>query len=426
MDGYDGQNVTAVAAEQAESEAELPLRVLTFSTLYPNAARPQHGIFVENRLRHLVASGAVSATVLAPSPWFPASHRLFGDYARFAKVPRREIRHGLDVFHPRYVVLPKIGMSIAPLLLYLSARSAVRELLAAGRRFDLIDAHYFYPDGVAAALLGRTFGIPVCITSRGADLNQIASYAVPCRQIRWAARRAAGLITVCQALKDRLIALGAEADKIRVLRNGVDLAQFKPVDRVAARRAFAVTGPTLVSVGALIPRKGHDLVIRALGDLPDVSLLIAGQGSERHNLENLAAQLGLTQRVRFVGQVAHEQLTPLYNAADVSVLASSSEGWANVLLEAMACGTPVAATNVSGTPEVVAAPEAGVLIEKRTPQAVASAIRRLLAAPPDRARTRAYAEQFSWDATTAGQIELFRQILTPSHVAIGRCSRIEQ
>jgi glycosyltransferase involved in cell wall biosynthesis len=301
-------------------------------------------------------------------------------------------------------------MSIAPSLLYASARAAFRALLASGRRFDLIDAHYFYPDGVSAVMLGREFGLPVVITGRGADLNQIPEHGLPRRQILWAARHAAGLITVCQSLKDSLTALGGDADKIQVLRNGVELAQFRPMDREAIRREFGLTGPTLVSVGALIPRKGHDLVIQALRDLPHVTLVIAGEGPERINLESLASRLGLAGRVRFLGQLAHEQLAPLYNAADISVLASSSEGWANVLLEAMACGTPVVATNVSGTPEVVQAPEAGLLVGNRTSAEIAAAIRRLLTGLPARAATRAYAEKFSWDETTKGQLELFGRI----------------
>ena len=403
----DGSEKPAASAVAAGS----PIRVLTFSTLYPNAAQPQHGVFVENRLRHLVASGAVEATVLAPAPWFPFSHRAFGDYAKFARVPHEEVRHGLSVTHPRYVVVPKVGMSMAPSLLYLSARTVVRHWLAQGRRFDLIDAHYFYPDGVAAAMLGREFGLPVFITSRGADLNQIADYSLPRRQILWAASRAAGLVTVCQSLKDRLIALGAAGDKIEVLRNGVDLRQFTPVDRSLARRRWGVDGPLAVSVGALIPRKGHDLVIRAMAGLPGVHFLIAGQGPERAALEGLIVELGLGDRVKLIGQLAHEELSTLYSAADVSVLASSSEGWANVLLESMACGTPVAATNVSGTPEAVQGPEAGVLIEERTSVAIAAALRRLLDHPPARAATRAYAEGFSWDATTEGQLRLFSRAL---------------
>lgn len=410
MDGIEKAVMNPPATELNEKGKRV--KVLTFSTLYPNAARPQHGVFVENRLRHLVASGEIDSTVLAPAPWFPSSHSMFGNYARYAMIPRRETRHGLDILHPRYVVLPKIGMSVAPTLLYLGVRSEMRRLVAEGRRFDLIDAHYFYPDGVSAIMLGREFNLPVVITGRGADINQIPAYGVPRMQILWAARHAAAMITVCQSLKDSLIEFGGEASKIHVLRNGVDLQQFKPIDRTAARAKFGVSGPTIVSVGALIARKGHDLVIRAMTQIPEATLLIAGEGSERANLERLAAQLGVADRVRLLGQLSHEQLTPLYNAADISVLASSSEGWANVLLESMACGTPVAATSVSGTPEAMTAPEAGVLIDDRSPDGIAHAIRGLLSALPSRHATRAYAELFSWEATTDGQLALFHHILT--------------
>jgi len=390
------------------------LRILTFSTLYPNAIRRQHGVFVETRLRYLAESGQVESTVLAPRPWFPSSNPIFGEYARHANVPRYEIRHGLEVFHPSYVVLPKIGMSIAPTLLYLSSRLALKKLLAEGRRFDIIDSHYFYPDGVSAVLLGREFGIPVSITGRGADLTQIPDYSIPRRQILWAAKHADCMITVCKSLKDSLIDLGGEADKIHVLRNGVDLEQFKLVDRIAARSALGLSGPTIVSVGALIPRKGHDLTIQALTRLHHATLLIVGEGRELANLQALVSRLGLVQRVRFVGQLPHDKLTMYYNAADISVLASSSEGWANVLLESMACGTPVAATNVSGTPEVVTAPEAGLLIDERTPDCIADTIIRLFSELPLRAQTRAHAEKFSWDATTEGQLQLFRSVVADS------------
>lgn len=386
-------------------------RILVFSTLYPNAAVPQHGVFVENRLRHLLSGGQVTADVVAPSPWFPASNAAFGTYARLAKVPRREIRHGIDVSHPRFLALPKVGMTVAPALLYAGARSALRRLQRQGRDFDLIDAHYFYPDGVAAVLLGREFGKPVCITARGTDLSLIPDHALPRRMIVWAAEKAAGLVTVCQALKDRLVELGVSADRIRVLRNGVDLAQFRPLDRQTERRRLGVDGTTVVSVGSLIERKGHHLVIEAIKTLPDVTFLIAGEGPERAALEALAKRLQVSGRVRFLGQIPHDQLAGLYSAADVSVLASSREGWANVLLESLACGTPVVATNIWGTPEVIAVPEAGALVPERTAPAIAGALRGLLAALPDRAATRAYAERFSWDATAQGQLDLFREIL---------------
>lgn len=393
------------------TDGDRKLRLLTFSTLFPNAAAPSHGIFVENRLRHLMASGEAESRVIAPVPWFPSQSERFGSYAAYAAAPRKAQRHGLEIDHPRYPLIPKIGMTMSPALLYLWALPAVRRLLASGYDFDLIDAHYFYPDGVAAALIARKLGKPVTITARGTDINLIPQYALPRRQILWAAARAQGMITVCQALKDEMVTLGVAADRVTVLRNGVDLAMFRPGDRAALRRRYGLDRPTLISVGHLIERKGHDLVIEALPELPDFRLLIAGDGPEDANLRALADRLGVADRVEFLGRRPHEELPDLCCAADALVLASSREGWANVLLEAMACGTPVVASNVWGTPEVVAVPEAGRLMAARTGAGIAEATRDLFADLPDRAETRRYAEGFSWDATTQGQLRLFRKIL---------------
>ncbi|MGI9510430.1 MAG: glycosyltransferase, partial [Geminicoccaceae bacterium] len=175
----------------------------------------------------------------------------------------------------------------------------------------------------------------------------------------------------------------------------------------AARRRWHVSRRTLLSVGHLIERKGHDLVIRALEHLPEVDLIIAGDGPERGRLQRLAAKLGLDERVRFTGVLAHQDLPSLYSAADALVLASSREGWPNVLLEALACGTPVIASRNWGTPEIISAPEAGHLLGERTPEAIAQAFHRLTRSPPDRTRTRQFAEGFSWDATTDGLLALF-------------------
>ena len=387
------------------------MKILTFSTLFPNMVRPGHGVFVETRLRHLVASGEVSARVVAPIPWFPSTHPRFGEYAKFAAAPRAEVRFGLAVDHPRYFLPPKVGMNIAPLLLALSAKRVIQRMLAAGEDFDLIDAHYFYPDGVAAVLLGQWFNKPVVITARGTDINLIPQHALPRKMILWAARRAAGMITVCQALKDALVDLGVPAERIVALRNGVDLKLFQPVNREAERVRLKMSRRTLLSVGYLIPRKGHDLIIRALPALPDTDLILAGDGPDKAMLIALAAELGVADRVRLVGALPQAELRSYYGAADALVLASSREGWANVLLEAMACGTPVVASNVWGTPEVVATPEAGVLMSAYTPQGVATGVDALFARYPAHAATRRYAEQFSWDDTTAGQLQLFRAIL---------------
>jgi len=149
--------------------------------------------------------------------------------------------------------------------------------------------------------------------------------------------------------------------------------------------------------------------------MPATSLLIAGTGPEKERLRTLAGELGVASRVRFLRLVPQKDLPTVYGAADALVLASNREGWANVLLEAMACGTPVVATNIWGTPEVVAAPEPGRLVDEATPQALLTAIRELLADPPSRDATRAYAERFSWDKTTQGQLQLFRDVIERHH-----------
>lgn len=387
------------------------IKLLTFSSLYPSSVRPNHGIFVETRLRYLLASGAVQSTVVAPVPWFPFKSERFGEYAAYARTPREETRNDIRVLHPRFALLPKVGMSTAPALLAAAALPSLHRIIREGYDFDVIDAHYYYPDGVAAAILGKLLRKPVVITARGTDINLIPQYAGPRRMIRWAAQRAAKSITVCEALRASMIELGVDAGRIVALRNGVDLERFSPVDRAAQRTALGLNGFTLLSVGYLIPRKAHHLIIEALPMLPDTRLLIAGEGPEKENLTRLAQDLGVANRVSMLGALPQTELRNYYGAVDAMVLASSREGWANVLLESMACGTPVVASNVWGTPEVVASPAAGVLMEERTAQGVAQAVERLRAHYPTHAATRAYAEGFSWDDTTKRQIALFQQVL---------------
>ncbi len=394
------------------------IRLVTFTTLFPNAVQPAHGVFVENRLRHLVASGLASSRVVAPVPWVPrVIAPLSPSHAPLTDVPKEEERGDLHVLHPRYLVIPKIGMTIAPALLFARALPILRRLQARGSDFDAIDAHYFYPEGVAAAMLGRVLRKPVVITARGTDINLIPSFALPRAMIRWAATTASHVIAVSRALKDALIALGVPESKITVLRNGVDLEMFRPLDRPRARERLGLHGPTLLSVGHLIERKGHDLVIAALPLLPQHHLLICGTGPEKSALERLAQRLGVADRVRFLGQIEHDRLAGIYTAADALILASSREGWPNVLLEAMACGTPVVASNIWGNPEIVACAEAGILMPDRSAPGVAAAVLELFRKLPERGATRAYAEGFSWDETTRGQIRVFASVLDRARVS---------
>lgn len=386
------------------------MKLLTFSTLFPNAEWPQHGIFVQTSLRQLVASDKVTSRVVAPVPWFPFKHHLFGEYAAFARVPKEETRFGIKVDHPRYPLPPKVGMTLAPWSLASAAKSTIGRILDEGYDFDIIDAHYFYPDGVAAAMLGKYFNKPVVITALGTDINLLPQYRIPRKMIVWAARQAAGIITVSNALKAAIVKLGIEDDRVTTLHNGVDLELFAPIDREEQRKAFGLTQFTLLSVGNLIKMKGHDLVIKALRNLRSASLLVVGRGPERDKLERLAKRLNVADRVKFLGSLPQDELRKYYGAADALVLASSREGCPNVLLESMACGTPVIASNVGGNPEIIRSPQAGLIMPARTHEGITAAVNTLRLHYPEREMTRRYAEQFSWHATTAGQLRLFQRI----------------
>ena len=389
------------------------MKVLLFSSLYPSTVRPIHGIFVETRLRELLKTGQVQAQVVAPVPWFPSKSPRFGEYAQFAATPRFEHRNGLDVHHPRYLLLPKVGMNLAPYTMALGALPTVRRLQREGFDFDLIDAHYYYPDGVAAGLLAKWLGKPFFVTARGTDLNLIPEYPFPRKLILKTASAASGSIGVCKALIDSLEQLGADPVKLHTLRNGVDLERFTPEPRELARQRLGLQaqGPYLLSVGHLIERKGHHIAIEALVALPGVTLLIAGSGPEERALKSLASRLGVSDRVHWAGVVPQTELKWWYSAADVLTLCSSREGWANVLLEAMACGTPVIATDIWGTSEVVSTEAAGRLMARRDARALADAWHDLMSAMPARAATRQYAEGFSWNATTQGQLQLFESVV---------------
>jgi teichuronic acid biosynthesis glycosyltransferase TuaC len=384
-----------------------PIRILLFSSLYPSSVRPEHGIFVETRLRHLIATGKVEVRVVAPVPWFPSTLSYFGKWSRMAKIPRYEIWNNLTVAHPRFFLPPKVGMNFAPFLMAAFCLPSIKRIQQEFD-FDLIDAHYYYPDGVAAAIIARLLGKPFFVTARGTDLNLIPKYAIPRLLIKWTADKATASIGVCNALVNSLEALGCDADKLQVLRNGVDLTIFRPINQIVAREKLGLEDVRwLLSVGGLIERKGHDIAVRALMYLPGVHLAIIGEGELRHHLSKLAISLGVAHRVRFVGQLPQSALPAWYSAADALVLCSSREGWANVLLESMACGTPVVATAIWGTPEVIQNDKVGRLMSERTPSSLAHCVEELFLHYPDRSTVRAYAERFSWEETTKGQIALF-------------------
>ena len=405
-----GSEVLLIEPEPVVGER---LRVLTLTSLFPSVARPRHGIFVETRLQHLVQDCAVDARVIAPVPWFPFKSPVFSPYAQYAATPRRATRDGgLSVTHPRYLMLPRLGVSFQPDSM---ARAVVPDIMAL-KKFgwcpDIVDAHYFYPDGVAAARVADRLKIPFIVTARGSDINVLAQMPGPARRIVWAAERASAVVAVSSRLKEGLVALGVDERKIVVLRNGVDLELFRPEDRHAARRRLGLPdGRLAICVGNLLPVKGHALAIQSLPALPGWRLVFAGDGPLRHELGALARRLGVNDRVIFLSTMPQGELRHLYSAADVMLLPSMREGWPNVVLESLACGTPVVATDVGAVTEMITRPDVGRIVATRDATRLAEAVLDLVGTPVNRDQIRLHACAFDWASISAGQFEIMKLAL---------------
>jgi teichuronic acid biosynthesis glycosyltransferase TuaC len=378
------------------------MRILTYTSLFPNSQKPLQGIFVLQRIGHLARLPGNRVCVVAPVPYFP--RWLQGTrWQKEGQVPSHEVIDGLTVFHPRYPLLPKVSMPFHGLLMFLGSLLLVRRLHREWK-FDCIDAHFVYPDGFAAVLLGRILGLPVAVSARGSDINFYPGFRTIRPLIRWTLHRAAGLIAVSTSLAEGMIRLGSRRSYVCVIGNGIDPTRFYPVDVGEARACLGLEpGQRLVlSVAALVPAKGLHFLIPAfaqvLSKFRDLRLYILGEGKERKRLESLISTYGLESSVFLQGSVPNDQLRYWYGAAELTCLVSSREGWPNVLQESLACGTPVLATRVWGTPEIVVSPVLGVLVDQDVAQ-IASALEQSLRKQWDRRAIAEHAANRTWHAT---------------------------
>ncbi|MDR6834805.1 MULTISPECIES: glycosyltransferase [unclassified Sphingopyxis] len=370
-----------------------PLRILSIATLFPDAARPNFGLFVERSLRALAAQPGIDLSIVAPIglPPFPLS--LHPRYRALRDLPRTESWNGLTVYRPRFPLIPRLGARLNPAMVARAVRTAV-----GGQSFDVVDAQFFYPDGPAAMRVAAALGLPFSVKARGADISHFGHDPATAPQLIAAAAQAAGLLAVSDAMRRDMAAIGIDPAKVAVHYTGIDTARFHPGDRAAARAALGIgDAPMILTVGALIPRKGQALVIEALAALPGVHYHLAGAGEAAGRYRALARQFGVDDRVHVMGPVANADLPQLYRAADVVVMPSVSEGLANAWVEALACGTPIVISDAGGAAELVTSPVAG-RIAARTPEAIAAAVQAILAAPPAPSAVAAtLAGRFDWD-----------------------------
>lgn len=400
-------------------------RLLVLSSLFPNRVRPTAGIFIRERMFRVAAH--IPLIVISPQPWFPGQSliRLFRPGYR-PPSPRHEQQHGVDVYFPRFLALPGLlrrldGWTMAASIYFLARRLARRH------RIGVIDAHFAYPEGEAAAHLGRWLNLPITITLRGTEVPHSRRPALHPRLVH-AITAAARVFSVSDSLRQLALSLGARVEQTEVVGNGVDIRRFHPVDKLTARQklGLAQTAKLLISVGGLVERKGMHRVIECLPALlehqPDLHYLIVGsggaEGDMRAALDAQIARLNLTKRVHFLGAVAPDELKWPLSAADVFVLATRNEGWANVFLEAMACGLPVITTDVGGNREVVCRPELGSVVPFNDTTALQNALANALAKHWNHAAILAYATDNQWDKRVAQLVRAFNHLLTPEHASM--------
>ncbi len=384
------------------------MNILAISATFPSSTDPSRGVFVKERLKALALLDDVQVRVLAPTPWFPPLKR-FSKWYRWSQFPYEEQIEGLPVYRPRYFLPPKVGGYVHPQLMHAAIVSAVDRIYREFR-FDVLDAHYVYPAGALAVRLADRFNVPVVMTGRGEDMMRFPELPLVGNQIRRALKRAQGAIGVSQEIATRMLEHGASPDRTHVIANGVDTEKFYPKPQQDCRHALGLPldGRIIVSVGDLLELKGFHLLVEAMPEVlrhePKAMLIIVGgpgRFGRDHSSEIRAAidRHQLHAHVRMVGARPHGELIDWYNAADLYAMMSSREGSPNVLLEALACGTPAIGTPVGGIPDELQDSARGELIPERTSKAAAATIVRALARSWDRQQIRGALMQRTWEAT---------------------------
>jgi glycosyltransferase involved in cell wall biosynthesis len=390
------------------------MRILTYTTLYPNQLQPNHGIFIKQRMMHFAQFPGHELQVVAPIPYCPKWLKI-QPWNINSRIQKLEYQNNIPVYHPKYPLIPKISMHLHAVSLFLASIQTLK-VINKTFPFDLIDGHYIYPDGLAAVWLGKAFKKPVVLSARGSDINQFAGFRTIRPMIQRALCRAKGIISVCEALKKEMVELGVSEKKILVIANGVDTEKFYIKDKKKVRASFGipVSNKVILSVGSLIPRKGFHHLIAAMPEVldkqPGTLLYILGEGPFRSELEQLIQDLHLSGSVFLVGERPHEELINWYNSADAFCLASSREGWANVLMEALACGCPVVATNVYGAPEIVTSDEVGTLVAEN-PGSIAQALIGVLSSEWSKERIRQHVVTRDWSAVASEVKKCFEGVL---------------
>ncbi len=370
------------------------MRVLSFSYCFPNHGNPTWGVFVYQRLAALARREEVR--VCSPVPWFPLVS------ARRAEPgPEKEIWEGLTVYRPQFFYFPAILKNHDARFYALGLSRWLREFCQVWRP-DVLDAHFIWPDGVGVALLAKELKIPYIITLRG-KLYECLPIPSQREQCAAALQHASAVVSVSGPMAVEARKFGVPGDRLVVIPNGVDQEYLRPREKRACRRELGLPeeGRILVTVAHLGHRKGHHEVIHALADLSkDVQLVIVGgpvQGGTPEMLRAVAAEVGVENRLILPGPQPYERVPIYFSAADVSVLASYREGCPNAVLESLACGTPVVASDVGAVRDILPDPHAGRIVRPREVKPLRNALEDVLGREWDPEQVIQASGVKSWD-----------------------------
>jgi len=362
----------------------------------------------------------VIITNLFPLPWEPNRatfnrqqfSQLDEEFNKSVLVPvafpewfshRKQIKQTENLRYVPYFYLPKVGRRFYSVFMFLSI------LLHSGwwlyeKKVNVIFASWAFPEAVAASWLSKLLRCSFFFKVHGSDINLHGKIPTRARQIVNASKRATGILSVSQALADEMVTMGIERKKISVVYNGVDHQKFGVDTKVPLR------GDYLLYVGNLKHDKGVIELIKGFASVcdsfPKLMLVYAGSGIEKKSLMELSKVLNISDKVQLLGTVEHHKLPALITHAKALVLPSYNEGVPNVVLEAMACGTPVLATKVGGIPEVVDEKNCGKLIESRCEMAVANGLTYLLNQSWDKNKIKIQGRKFTWENNKRQLIEL--------------------
>jgi teichuronic acid biosynthesis glycosyltransferase TuaC len=389
-------------------------RIIIITNLYPNSEEPLRGVFVESMAKEL--KELCDLTVISPLPWFPKGDFLkrFGKWHKYSLVNNSREKDGIKIYYPKFIAIPKMGI-VHSFFMFIAIFSLVNKLHKQ-KPIDLINAHWIFPDGVAANWVAQFLKIPIVLSAHGCDINHYPKLFMRKTPIVRALAKANGISVVSSAQKTVVEKMGIVSAKIQVVRNGVDFKLFKLRDKIACRKKYGLEPDMkmILFVGQIIEVKGIEFLIEAFSSIapinPEYKLFLIGQGHLRQKYEEVILARGLSHSLLFKGEISREEIPYWFGASDALCLPSIREGCPTVILEALACGKPIVASKVGGIPELIN-DKNGILVEARDPKALAAALTLALNRPWDEIEIQRSVPDYSWQAVAGRYFALFDSVL---------------